>query len=70
MFKAISYVGKWLINLVAPGAGTAVVDALYVLGGAYGIFVAGDCMDWDRTAEEGAFDFVVGVRRTVRAGLA
>lgn len=70
VFKAIGFAGKWLVNLVLPGYGTVVVDALYVLGAGYGIFVAGDYMDWHRTKDDGVFDFVVGVRRTLENGLA
>lgn len=69
IFTALGFGGKWLVNLVAPGYGTAVVDALYVLGAVYGVFVAGDYIDWRRTEDEGAFDFVVGVRRTLEGGL-
>lgn len=45
------------------------MDGAFVLGGLFGLFAGGDYIDWRRTKDEGAFDFVRGVRRTAEAEL-
>jgi hypothetical protein len=48
------------------GWAAAALAGVYVLMLSYGIWMAGDYLDWLRTAEQGRLDFVGGVRTTVR----
>jgi hypothetical protein len=44
----------------------AALAGVYVLMLAYGVWVAGDFLDWRRTNEQGRLDLVAGVRQAVR----
>jgi hypothetical protein len=54
---------------LAAWAGAAIAG-VYVLMLSYGIWVAGDFVDWYRTQVDGTLDFVAGVRTTVRLAVA
>jgi hypothetical protein len=69
VFKALEFARKWILRVLTGLAGEAVVGGVFVLGAAYGLFAGGDYVDWHRTDDEGAFDFVRGVRRTATAEL-
>ena len=56
-------VRSWLLGLAAWAA--AAVAGVYVLMLAYGVWVAGDFLDWYRTETEGRLDLVSGVRSVV-----
>jgi hypothetical protein len=66
--KVLGKVRGILIGLVAWAA--AAVAGVYALMLAYGIWVAGDFLDWQRTTDDGRLDLVAGVRSTVRLGVA
>lgn len=54
---------------LAPWAPVAVA-AVWLLMLGYAVVVGGDHLDWHRLGDEGTFDVVLGVRRTVDIGLA
>jgi hypothetical protein len=66
--KVLGKVRGILLGLVAWAA--AAVAGVYALMLAYGIWVAGDYLDWRRTTADGRLDLVAGVRATVRLGVA
>jgi hypothetical protein len=70
VFKVIGLARNWLLRLLGGAPGEAAVSGALVLGTAYGLFAGGDFVDWHRTKDDGAFDFVRGVRRTAQAALA
>jgi hypothetical protein len=65
--KVLGWVRPKLVAL-APWAAAAVAG-VYALVLGYGVWVAGDYVDWYRTKEEGRLDLVDGVRTTVIAAL-
>lgn len=69
LFKALGFARRWILHMVAGPAGEAVVGGVLVLGAAYGLFSGGDYVDWHRTDDDGAFNFVRGVRETAEARL-
>jgi hypothetical protein len=69
IFKAIGFARDWALRAIAPPAGEILVDGTFVLGALFGLFAGGDYIDWHRTHDDGAFDFVRGVRRTAEAEL-
>jgi hypothetical protein len=58
------------VLLGLAGWAGAAIAGVYVLMLAYGIWVAGDFVDWYRTQVDGALDFVAGVRETVKLATA
>jgi hypothetical protein len=65
--KVLGKVQGFLIGLASWAA--AAVAGVFVLMLAYGIWVAGDFLDWYRTKQDGRLDFVAGVRSIVQLTL-
>jgi hypothetical protein len=61
--KLVEKVRGWLLALAQWAA--AALAGVYVLVMVYGIWVAGDFLDWYRTRQEGRLDLVDGVRSVV-----
>ncbi len=53
------------VLLKLGGWAAAALAGVYLLALAYGVWVAGDFLDWKRTTEDGVLDLVDGVRSTV-----
>jgi hypothetical protein len=70
VFKVLAWARTWILHAITGAAGPLVVGGAFVLGGLFGLFAGGDYIDWKVTEDEGAFDFVRGVRRTAEAELA
>jgi hypothetical protein len=69
VFKALGFCESWILRLIAEPYSRFAVAGAFALGAGYAVFSGGDYLDWHRTAHEGAFDFVKGVRRTAQDGL-
>ena len=70
VFKALSFARKWILHVIAGPTGEAVVGGVFLLGAGYGLFSGGDYEDWYRTDDDGAFNFVRGIRTTAEDQLA
>jgi len=63
LMKVLDKVRGWLLGVAQWVA--AAVAGVYLLVIMYGVWVAGDFLDWYRTREEGRLDLVDGVRSVV-----
>jgi hypothetical protein len=70
LFKGLSFCRKWILRVISPPTGDAVVAGAFGLGVGYAVFSGGDYIDWTRTKDDGFLDFVKGIRGTAEEALA